>query len=189
MTSPSGCTMNFVFTSNGSDRYIGTAAHCVGAVGQSVSLSGEGVIGSVAYWGFADQKGTDFALVRVATSKLPSVDPALCHWGGPTSLAVGFQDEPVIVEHYGHGIVAGTLTATKARRGVAYAWSDSTFTMITSGTFGDSGSAVMSIDGKGLGVLIQISGFGNVATRLDVAIDAASAKLGIPFTLLTAPLA
>lgn len=189
MVFPAGCTMNFVFTSTGSDRYIGTAAHCVGGVGQPVSLGDAGTIGTVAYWGFGDPNGTDFAMVKVSSAKLGLVNPALCHWGGPTSLAVGFQDEPVIVDHYGNGIGTGTLTATKARRGVAYAWSDSTFTLASSGTFGDSGSPIMSIDGKALGVLIQISAFGNVATRLDVALERATAQLGIGFTLLGAPLA
>lgn len=186
MTSPTGCTMNFAFAS-GTDRYIGTAAHCVGGLGQSVSLSGEGAIGTVAYLGSPD--GVDFALVKVSASKLGRVDPALCHWGGPTSLAIGFQDEPVVLDHYGHGIVTGTLTATKARRGIGYAWSDSVFYFAGAVAFGDSGSPAMTEGGKAAGVVVAIGPYGNVATRLDVAVQKASARLGVPLTLLTAPLA
>jgi len=182
--------MNFVFTSDGTDRYIGTAAHCVSFVGQSVALSGiTGSIGTVAFSGWAATPNHDFALVRVSSSRLSQVNPAMCHWGGPVSLAAGYQDEPVLLEHYGHGIGAGSLAQTKARRGVGTAWNDEAFFMATAGTFGDSGSPVMSIDGKALGVLVTIGPFGNTSTRLDVAVADASAKMGIPLTLLTAPLA
>lgn len=189
MTSPAGCTMNFVFTSNETDRYIGTAAHCVGSVGQSVSLSGEGVIGTVAFTGWAQVPHHDFALVKVNSSKLSRVNPAMCHWGGPTMLAEGYQDEPVLLQHYGHGIGAGSVNQSKARRGIGTAWNDYSFFMATAGTFGDSGSPVMSIDGKALGVLVTIGAFGNTSTRLDVALADASTKMGIPLKLVTAPLA
>lgn len=190
MTSPAGCTMNFVFTSTGSDRYIGTAAHCVGGVGQPVYLSGvAGRTGVVAYWGWDRVPHHDFALVKIDADKVAQVNPAMCHWGGPSSLATGYQDEPVLLAHYGHGVGAGSYAPTKARRGIGTAWNDHAFYMATAGTPGDSGSPVMGIDGKALGVLVTIGPFGNTSTRLDVALADAIDDLGIPLTLVTAPLA
>ncbi|MDQ1711047.1 MAG: hypothetical protein QOE45_497 [Frankiaceae bacterium] len=98
MVSPSQCTMGFVFqTTEGAfdpaqQLYIGTAAHCVGSVGQHVSLRvispTDGLpvtvdIGTVAVLGggaFTD----DFALVAIDPALSSWVSPSVAHWGGPT---------------------------------------------------------------------------------------------------------
>lgn len=193
MTSPSGCTMNWVFRgATVNDIYIGTAAHCVSYRGQSVSLSGQGVIGQVAYTGWEDLYNLiDFALVKVSAGKLSQVNPAMCHWGGPVSMMttppVGPTAVPIL--HYGHGIGTGSFTQTKPRTGLAYGWVYHKFYFAGTTTFGDSGSPAMTSDGRAAGVIVAIGPTLDIATRLDDAIALAGAAMGVPLTLLTAPLA
>lgn len=197
MTSPAGCTMNFVFRNgpSGGDRYIGTAGHCVGGIGQRVSLSGVGAMGTVVYVGRDDPdydyRLLDFALVKVDAARVSQVNPAMCHWGGPTSMVAPppLFAHAVPVVHYGHGIVTGTFKETKARRGLAFWWGSLNFWFLGAVAFGDSGSAVMTMDGAAAGVAVEITAFDNKATRIDVSIDRASRYLGVPLTLMTAPLA
>jgi hypothetical protein len=112
MVSPSGCTMNFVFT-DGTSSYIGTAGHCAGngktviaqvgtrvdptdtvfvtlaAIGNVVSSWNQGI-------------GKDFALVKInpGLKVLPGVAGAL----GPTGVFCGDPvGQPVM--HYGHGYI------------------------------------------------------------------------------------
>lgn len=82
MTSPAGCTMNFIFQS-GSSYAIGTAGHCVDGVGQPVTLltiapgGSNPVLVNVGNVTRRDNGiGDDFALV--------SVDPVLNQWVDPT---------------------------------------------------------------------------------------------------------
>ena len=112
MVSPSGCTMNFVFT-DGTSYYIGTAGHCSGNGKTVIAQVGTRVdptdtvfvtlaaIGTtVASWNSGI--GKDFALVKINTGfkVIPGVTGAL----GPTGVFCGDPvGQPVM--HYGHGYV------------------------------------------------------------------------------------
>ncbi len=196
MTSPAGCTMNWVFRDDLGGLYIGTAGHCVGSAGRPVRLSGIGTIGTSVY-ALNAGLGRDFALVKIDPALHHLVDPTLCKWGGPTSV-VGDHPTPGtagqhVMLQYGHGIVYGTTSATRARafEGVM---SGSTIDMRGASAGGDSGSPIMLATGEAAGVLTH--GFPvpvgpNVGLgltyggRIDVAMARAEAALGIDLTLLT----
>jgi hypothetical protein len=112
MVSPSGCTMNFIFT-DGTSKYIGTAGHCAGrgktVIAQIatrvdptdtvfVTLAAIGTV--VKSWNAGI--GRDFALVKIdpGFKVMPGVAGAL----GPTGV---FCADPVgqPVMHYGHGYI------------------------------------------------------------------------------------
>jgi len=112
MVSPSGCTMNFVFT-DGTSYYIGTAGHCSGNGKTVIAQVGTRVdptdtvfvtlaaIGTtVASWNSGI--GKDFALVKINAGfkVIPGVTGAL----GPTGVFCGDPvGQPVM--HYGHGYI------------------------------------------------------------------------------------
>jgi len=112
MVSPSGCTLNFVFT-DGTSNYIGTAGHCVKR-GQTVIAQvatrvdpTDTVVATLAAIGTAVASwnngiGKDFALIKVdsAFKVVPGVAGAL----GPTGTFCGDPvGQPVM--HYGHGYI------------------------------------------------------------------------------------
>jgi hypothetical protein len=112
MVSPSGCTMNFVFT-DGASKYIGTAGHCAGngktviaQVGVRVDPT-DSVIVTLASIGsvvgsWNNGIGKDFALVKIdpGFKVVPGVSGAL----GPTGvLCLDPVGQPVM--HYGHGYI------------------------------------------------------------------------------------
>jgi hypothetical protein len=112
MVSPSGCTMNFIFT-DGVSNYIGTAGHCAGngktVIAQVatrvdptdtvfVTLAAIGEV--VKSWN--NGIGKDFALVKINSGfkVVPGVAGAL----GPTGVFCGDPiGQPVM--HYGHGYI------------------------------------------------------------------------------------
>ena len=62
-TDAGSCTLNFVYEGNGT-TYLGTAAHCVERVGQTVQdIDGE-TFGTVAFIGDANTTEWDFAASR-----------------------------------------------------------------------------------------------------------------------------
>jgi hypothetical protein len=112
MVSPSGCTMNFIFT-DGTSSYIGTAGHCasggktvIAQVGVRVDPT-DSVIVTLAAIGSVVRSwnngiGKDFALVKIdpGFKVVPGVAGAL----GPTGVFCGDPvGQPVM--HYGHGYI------------------------------------------------------------------------------------
>lgn len=108
------CTSNFIFT-NGSDTFIGQAAHCAGTgqatetdgcssgtmpLGTAVTIDaadGSKRNGTLAYssWITMQARGetdpdlcayNDFALVKIADGDVGDVDPSIPFFGGPTGL-------------------------------------------------------------------------------------------------------
>jgi hypothetical protein len=167
MVSPSGCTMNFVFT-DGSSKYIGTAGHCAGN-GQTVIAQvgvrvdpADSVVVTLAAIGsvvgsWNNGIGKDFALVRInpAFKVMPGVAGAL----GPTGVFCG---DPVAqpVMHYGHGY-AFFVEQGYAKFGevvpdltllVPFTTANG-FNWVGYGLPGDSGSEVMNDAGLAVGDL------------------------------------
>ena len=145
MLSPSGCTMNFIFRSGGSFA-IGTAGHCVGSVGQPVTLitlapgGANPVLVEVGnVLAFRNNGiGDDFALVSVNPVLNSWVDPTIAVVAGPCGAYNG--PGPETVAHYGHGLAIGTGGTPRA--GVALTWNATSFGWDGAGIFGDSGSPV-----------------------------------------------
>jgi hypothetical protein len=176
MVSPSGCTMNFVFT-DGTSYYIGTAGHCSGNGKTVIAQVGTRVdptdtvfvtlaaIGTtVASWNSGI--GKDFALVKINAGfkVIPGVTGAL----GPTGVFCGDPvGQPVM--HYGHGYiffveqgypkfgeVIPDLTLL-----VKFTTADG-FNWVGYGLPGDSGSEVMNDAGLAVGDLTHGIGIAGV---------------------------
>lgn len=145
MISPAGCTMNFVF-SKGGQFAIGTAGHCVEAIGQSVVLltlapggSNPVLVDVGTVLAFRDNGiGDDFALVSIRPELYPWVSATTAVVGGPCGSYTG--SGPETVAHYGHGLAIGT--GGTPRLGLALTWRTTSYGWDGLAIFGDSGSPV-----------------------------------------------
>jgi len=201
------CTYNFLVRGPDGTRYIGTAGHCILASGPVAGSAGEKLwpkgagpqaktggqrVGEFAYAVLEDPK--DFALIRLD----PGVEasPEMCHFGGPTGIFEGQSPETTVLEYYGNGVVIGSVLP--ARSGVATGVSDDDHVYALGLALpGDSGSGVISSDGRAVGVLVTtgVHGFGfdengvdfgtMGITRIVPQLARAQEALGFPLTLVT----
>jgi hypothetical protein len=167
MVSPSGCTMNFVFT-DGTSSYIGTAGHCAGngkTVIAQVSTRVDptdtvfvtlAAIGSVVKsWNAGI--GRDFALVKINSGF--KVVPGMAGALGPTGVFCGDPvGQPVM--HYGHGYIffveQGNPKFGEVIPDLTLLFkfaSPNGFNWVGYGLPGDSGSGVMNAAGLAVGDL------------------------------------
>jgi hypothetical protein len=176
MVSPSGCTMNFVFT-DGTSWYIGTAGHCAGrgktVIAQVatrvdptdtvfVSLAAIGSV--VKSWNAGI--GRDFALIKInpGFKVVPGVAGAL----GPTGVFCGDPvGQPVM--HYGHGYIffveQGLAKFGEVIPDLTLIFkftSPNGFNWVGYGLPGDSGSEVMNDAGLAVGDLTHGIGIAGV---------------------------
>lgn len=169
---PSGCTLNFLFQGYRrdelgnwveADRYIGTAGHCLldeegeersWPPGQGVvAQDGQGRrIGEEAYAILTADK--DFALIRLDPDV--QANPSMCHWGGPTGINEDLTSQPTVLRHFGQGLALGTVAP--ARTAVAAFGMQTPRHVFATGAviFGDSGSGVISDDGRAVGVAVTV---------------------------------
>lgn len=204
------CTFNFVYAGGDGATYIGTAGHCIlgdsplgGDVGETSWAAGEGPaaqdadgnrIGEFAYAILQDPK--DFSLIRVDPGV--AVDPQLCHFGGPTGVNADQTSALVVLHHYGNGVAIGSVLP--ARTGTALGMPDPDHVFAQAAALpGDSGSGVISDDGRAVGVLVTVGvhtggiGTGGVdagivgITRLAPQLARAADVLGTTLALATAP--
>jgi hypothetical protein len=154
IVAPYGCTANFIFT-DGTSKYVGTARHCVDRVGQEVLMQVDTTtlasIGSVAKFTSGDgEPGNDFSLIKIdpAVAVKWGVNPAVPVIGGPNGIYTGCG--PEVVEHYGHGYGVAVAQG-KPEGGLATNWHDDGFGWTGAGAPGDSGSPVLTADGKAAG--------------------------------------
>jgi hypothetical protein len=121
----------------------------------------------------------DFALVKIDPADRDKINPSVPFFGGP----IGISTSPTAVGDriftYGNSPLRGGLTALSPKTGVSPGddgggWSHACYT-VTPGVPGDSGSAVLTSDGKALGVLASLTvaplaasnGVGDMARELD----------------------
>jgi hypothetical protein len=174
------CTSNFVFT-QGSDVYLGQAAHCSGTggatetngcdsgslpLGTQVEIDGASRPGTMVYnsWLAMQAKGesnsdaceyNDFALVRIDPADVGNVNPSVPGFGGPTG--VGEAANGSTVYSYGNSSLRGGVTQLSPKQGTVVAtegngWSRTVYT-VTPGVPGDSGSGFLNSSGQAFGVL------------------------------------
>jgi len=176
MVSPSGCTMNFVFT-DGTSHYIGTAGHCAGSGKTVIAQIGtrvdptDSLVPMLAAIGTTVKSwnngiGRDFALVKIdpGFKVVPGVAGAL----GPTGVFCGDPvGQPVM--HYGHGyiffveqgyakfgeVIPDLTLLLKFTSPNGYNW-------VGYGLPGDSGSEVMNDAGLAVGDLTHGVGVAGV---------------------------
>jgi hypothetical protein len=175
------CTSNFVFQ-EGSNVYLGQAAHCAGTGGQTetdgctsgslplgtpVEVTGASKPGTLAYssWLTMQAKGetdadacafNDFSLIRLNPADVGSVNPSVPGFGGPTGVgAVGGLGSTVY--SYGNSSLRAGITKLSPKQGIVVqneggGWSHIVITL-TPGIPGDSGSGFFNDSGGASGVL------------------------------------
>jgi hypothetical protein len=156
MVGPRGCTMSFVFAMGGS-LAIGTAGHCVDAVGQHVVLLtvAPGTSNPVlvdlgpVIVRHEGGLGDDFALVSINPLLFPWVSATAAVIGGPCGEYLGAGNE--VLMHYGHGLGIGAGGTPRA--GLALTWSADWFGWAGTALVGDSGSPVRASGLEAAGVL------------------------------------
>jgi hypothetical protein len=176
MVSPSGCTLNFVFT-DGTSNYIGTAGHCasrgktvIAQVATRVDPT-DTVVATLAAIGSTVKSwnngiGKDFALIKVdpAFKVVPGVAGAL----GPTGTFCGDPvGQPVM--HYGHGYIffveQGYAKFGEVIPDLSLVFPFTTpdgYNWVGYGLPGDSGSEVMNDAGLAVGDLTHGIGVAGV---------------------------
>jgi hypothetical protein len=204
------CSFNFLFLGSDGDAFIGTAGHCIlgespvgGDVGETSWAPGTGPeardaggarIGEFAYAILQDPK--DFALIRLDAGVAAS--PQMCHFGGPTGVNSDLVSGAVVLHHYGNGVAIGSVLP--ARTGVAIGMPDPDHVFAQAIALpGDSGSGIISDDGRAVGVVVTVGvhtggiGTGGVdagivgITRLAPQVERAEEVLGIGLALQLAP--
>ncbi len=154
------CTLNFVYDGTGPNNgkvFIGTAAHCVGRVGQHVSTTGYSRFGTVAWVGDEDRTAWDFAFIEVKPAFEQYVNPAVKgHPGYPVGYTVpadtNFGDA---IQVSGFGLGYGWTTYTQENRQAAFQFDDGSV-YAASGPlhWGDSGGPLVhKATGKALGIV------------------------------------
>jgi hypothetical protein len=178
------CTSNFIFQ-EGSDTYIGQAAHCASTgaatdtdgclaaslpLGTKVDVDGANVRGTLAYssWltmqanGETDEETcayNDFALIKLDPADVPNVNPSIPVFGGPQGIGRSAAGEQVYT--YGNSSLRGGITQLSPKSGATIeetpgGWSYSLYT-VTPGIPGDSGSAFLNAKGQALGTLTTVA--------------------------------
>ena len=168
------CTLNFLFEAPDHERYIGTAGHCIlgegGPMGDNVGEktwpkgggpvakdAGGHRIGEFAYAILQDPK--DFSLIRLD----PGVEasPEMCQFGGPTGINDDVGDGTKVLEYWGNGIGIGSTVPARSAVAKGFPNADHVYALGLA-LPGDSGSAVISDDGRAVGVLVTVGvhGFG-----------------------------
>jgi hypothetical protein len=207
------CTMNFLFQGSDGNRYIGVAGHCAlaapavgGQAGEHTWAAGTGPVATdadgnrIGEWAYAIlQDPKDFSLVRLDAGV--ASNPQMCHFGGPTGINSDTPgvDNPTTLEIFGNGVGIGIVLP--ARSMVALGMPDPDHVYAQGLVLpGDSGSAVISADGRAVGVAVttgvHTASFGTSGidagevgiTRLAPQVARATTVTGVAYTLLTAPL-
>jgi hypothetical protein len=181
VTSGGQCTSNFVFQ-DGSNVYLGQAAHCSSTGGQTstdgcstgsqplgtpVQITGAAHPGTLVYnsWLTMHAKGetdpdtcayNDLALVQVDPADVANVNPSVPGFGGPTGVgpAGGLG---ATVYTYGNSSLRLGAAKLSPKQGVVIqddgnGWSHVLYT-VTPGIPGDSGSGFMNASGQAVGIL------------------------------------
>ena len=212
LTDVGQCTLNFLFQGSDGSRYIGTAGHCIlgaspfgGDVGEVAWAPGTGPvardasgnpIGEFAYAILQDPK--DFSLIRL--DPLVEASAAMCDFGGPTAVN---DDRPgltelVVLNWFGNGVGVGAVLPARSAVAAGMPSPDHVFAQGAAAP-GDSGSGVISSDGRAVGVLVTVGvhtasvGSGGLdagmigMTRLTPQLQRAGQVLGVDLVLQTAP--
>jgi trypsin-like peptidase len=206
-----GCTLNFVFRGTSYDEegrpideglFIGTAGHCVlpdegdeqtwapgtGPVAKDASGQrfGEAAYGVLKDPTQGESMNVDFALFRIDDNREAEVNPAVCHFGGPTGTSITW-DRGDIVHHFGYGLVYGNTV--QARSGVVDYPQGEGSAIIFNGAvlFGDSGSPLIESDGDALGVVTAILPPLVFSTPIGMQVERAEGQLDMQLELVEAP--
>jgi hypothetical protein len=178
------CTANFIYQ-NGSDVFIGQAAHCSGTgaatetdgcdsgslpLGTPVTVDGASKPGTMVYNSWLSMQAAgesdantcaynDLALVKLDPADVGKVNPSVPGFGGPTGVGGAAAGSDVF--SYGNSSLRLGLTQTSPKQGKvvsvdADGWSRTVYT-VTPGIPGDSGSGFLNSTGQAFGVLSTVA--------------------------------
>ena len=143
VTAGAQCTSNFVFT-DGTDVYIGQAAHCSGTggntetdgctsaslpLGTAVTVQGASKPGTLVYnsWLTMQQvthesddetcQYNDLAIVKLDPSDYAKVNPSIPSWGGPTGVSASRPATGSTVYTYGNSSLRFGVTTLSPKKG------------------------------------------------------------------------
>jgi len=176
------CTANFVYT-DGTNVYIGQAAHCSGTggntetdgctsgtlpVGTAVGVDGASKPGVMVYNSWATMQAlkeanadtcafNDLALIKLDPADAGKVNPSIPHWGGPVGVESAGLTVGETVYSYGNSSLRGGVTQTSPKKGTDQAEEGNGWSHVVMtynpGIPGDSGSAFLDATGKAVGIL------------------------------------
>ena len=185
-TAGAQCTANFVFT-DGSNVYIGQAAHCSGTggntatngctspslpLGTPVDVTGASQPGTMIYnsWLTMQAQGetdaetcqyNDLAIIALNPADFGKVNPSIPHWGGPVATSSPGAALGSSVYSYGNSELRLGLSQLSPKKGVSLGDSTGgwshTVYTVTPGIPGDSGSAFLDANGNALGILSTVA--------------------------------
>jgi hypothetical protein len=178
------CTFNFLFQGSDGSRYIGTAGHCIlgddplgGDAGEQSWAPGTGPVAR----GDGNRIG-EFAYAILQDPNVNSDQGA----------------DPVVPHHFGQGVGVGTVLP--ARSALAIGMPDPDHVYAQGAVVpGDSGSGIVSDDGRAVGVIVTTGIHSNSigtdgvdagtmgVTRLAPQVARAQHVTGVTYTLQTAP--
>jgi hypothetical protein len=154
------CTTNFVYDGPGGKTYIGTAAHCVSAVGQDVADLNGVVWGDVALIGDANDTAPDYAFIEVRSAHVSRVRPWVKGYPAyptgytvPTDTTIGD-----LVQISGYGLGFDFVRPTQEKRQAVFTGDTvSIANVIGPIDFGDSGGPLVHVKtGKALGIVSRL---------------------------------
>ncbi len=180
-TAGAQCTSNFVFQ-EGSNVYLGQAAHCSGTGGQTetngctsgslplgtpIEVTGASKPGTLVYnsWLTMQAKGetdpdtcayNDLALIQIDPADVGKVNPSVPGFGGPTGVGAAGETGSTVYS-YGNSELRGGVTKLSPKQGIILqnegnGWSHDVSTL-TPGIPGDSGSGFLNESGQAIGIL------------------------------------
>lgn len=185
-TAGAQCTANFVF-SDGTNVYIGQAAHCSGTggntatdgctsgtlpVGTAVTVTGASKPGTMVYNSWATMQANheadpdtcaynDLALIALDPADYGKVNPSIPVWGGPVAPNSPGTAVGDVVYSYGNSELRLGLSQLSPKKGVSLGDSGGGWThavyTVSPGIPGDSGSAFLDANGRALGVLSTLA--------------------------------
>ena len=179
------CTANFVFF-QGSDVFIGQAAHCAGTgqatdtdgcaagslpLGIPVEIEGASRPGTMVYSSWLAMAAAheqdpaacaynDFALVKLDPADHGRVNPSLPHWGGPTGISHTPIQPLESMYTIGNSGLRGGLELLQPKLGVSLGTEYSGWShqaySLLPGIPGDSGGPMLDASGRASGVLVTV---------------------------------
>jgi hypothetical protein len=184
-TSGAQCTANFIYT-NGTDTFIGQAAHCSGTggststngctspslpVGTAVQITGAAHPGTMVYNSWLTMQSlheadantcayNDLALVRIDPADVASTNPSVPFFGGPVGVGSQTLNLGDTVYTYGNSELRAGITQLSPKRGVSLGDTGGGWShgcyTVTPGIPGDSGSGFLDATGHAIGILSTV---------------------------------
>jgi len=141
------------------------------------------------------QEPLDFSLIRLD----PGVEasPEMCQFAGPTGVNEDVSDGPKVLQYFGNGVGIGSTLPARSAVAAGFPSPEHVYA-VGLALPGDSGSAVISDDGRAVGVLVTTGvhgvgfdqngvDFGTMGIiRITPQINQAQKALGLKLTMVTA---